>query len=852
MNKIEIWAKSNGITLKEHTENLLNAIDTFDKLLYLNSTFPQEEFKKLLRFAAFFHDLGKVSPSFQKKIGNENFYKIESFPDIRHNIFSLFFINKEIVKEICNAKDSLFVTFLSAIAFHHWKVDEKEYLLNINDTLIKVSNLLLDEGEKGIRKGDELSTLLIKHFDNFEVSGFQAKDLIAFDEHLAKHLAKEGNLISLDIIPPYTLYFLPEKLRAEIELKIDLNLWIFLSGFLLRADHYVSLIEQNLVPLSLNEIEKPIPSFGVEKKLEQNFGENFWQKIANNFKNKNLILIAPTGLGKTEFAFLWAEENKVFYTLPLRVATNQIYERACYFFNKKQNIPEDLFVNENVGLLHSDADLYLLEKSDISKHDLDGENLRILELSRHFSLPLNICTGDQIFPAALKYPQYEKIYATLGYSKLVVDEVQAYNPKACAVVVKIIEDIVALGGKFLLITATLPTFVKDYLIKEKNIILENEIINLYSPDNPVNIKIKTDFKHKIKIQNKDIEKDIDKIIEKAEAGNRILIVLNTINKAEKIYKLIKNKITHKNDIYMALIHSKFTLQERKIIEKDLEKNFINPKPKNERIPKILVSTQVVEVSLDIDADYLYTEIAPIDSLIQRMGRVLRRVNILSNKIKNTNDEFNYKDYYPNYEPNIYIYYQTDTLNSIKESGEGRIYEQGLLHATFEILKDKIEIMENEKQDLVEKVYSQMEKSNYLKKFYETLDILNAGYISDSKYEAHKLFREIYTISVIEESKIDEINEKINKKILENNHITWLWFKKEIIAPYVINDYIWEYAEHELKPLWQRLSLKSKLSKINKRRLKNYCEGIWITPKIKRKTINFEEICNIKNYQENIL
>jgi CRISPR-associated endonuclease/helicase Cas3 len=106
-----------------------------------------------------------------------------------------------------------------------------------------------------------------------------------------------------------------------------------------------------------------------------------------------------------------------------------------------------------------------------------------------------------------------------------------------------------------------------------------------------------------------------------------------------------------------------------------------------------------------------------------------------------------------------------------------------------------------------------------------LRILDSGYVSENKNEAHELFREIYTISVVEEDKIDEIIQKIE----EANNITWLWFKKEIVAEYVINVNRWKFKAHEPEPLWDKIKNSIK-DETTRERLERYFSGIYVVSK----------------------
>ncbi len=819
----EIWAKSNGVKLHEHLNHILKAFE------YIKDKLGDEQKVKAVKFSICLHDLGKVLPSFQiDTLGNRNYEPFDVVNKMPHSLFSLFFIDKEELKNII--KDENYTNFiLSAVAYHHWNDSFYEFLERKSEQLRRV----IENIERYAKSLEKNLKEEIEQVQNQELRGY-LNNLIKWNRRLAT-CVKRGVPISYVAKPPYSMDFEPLRDKPNKD-------WILIAGFLQRCDHFASWcetednsnnVEEKLKNIEIknsnvNDVKQKIIQKIKEKKGAEVREENLWQMTkVRDVKDKNLILIAPTGFGKTEFAFLWGAGEKFIYTLPLRSAVNQIFNRA-----------EDIFGEGKVGLLHSDADVYLLEKTgDI------GDTVQLYELARNLSYPVIISTGDQFFPYALRPPGYEKIFALFSYARLVIDEVQAYDPKACAIVVEFIKWVHKMGGKFLLMTATLPEFVKKELESENN---NFEKINIYEEYRD---KLERFVKHKIKV--KFIPGKIeapnlptDEIVKHAKQGKRVLVILNTVRMAQKVYECVKAEIKEDNEdnIEIYLLHSKYTLADRKKKEDKVTTKFKNPKEDNDNVGKILIATQVVEASLDIDADVLFTELCPLDALVQRMGRVLRRYGaceIMTDQ-EEPNKTVTDQGIPELEEPNVYVLVFKKGL----ESGQGNVYHKELLRLSLawlwkqseidqgdlpdfqekeeffnEHFVDLIERTENNRKDevfkiiysedswingledfefklseyrkyeLVDRFYKSLpEESSYLKAFYETLEILKAGYMSSRKSEAKRIFRDIHSIQVIPLRQGDgELNkEDIIRDAIKHSLKGYTYFKKEFISKYVIN------------------------------------------------------------------
>ncbi|MGL5478852.1 MAG: CRISPR-associated helicase Cas3', partial [Clostridium sp.] len=333
------------------------------------------------------------------------------------------------------------------------------------------------------------------------------------------------------------------------------------------------------------------------KSNNENASWNELQDFCKRNSEENIIVVAQTGMGKTEAGLHFIGDNKGFFILPLKTAINAIYKRISEDIVKEE-------IEHKVALIHSDTLSYYNDNSD--------KNIDILTYKKEgkqLSIPLNITTLDQIFDFVLKYKGYEMKLATLSYSKVVIDEIQMYSADLLAYLIYGIKSIINSGGKVAILTATLAPFIKDLLIGK---------------DNKFNFKEGTfvnDLKrHNLKTYNSKINSDIiyEKYNHNKENGldNKILVVCNTIKKAQELYLELKEKSVENLNIF----HSKFIKKDRAKKESEILK-FGKTDFKGDGI---WISTQIVEASLDIDFDYLFTELSDINGLFQRLGRCNRK------------------------------------------------------------------------------------------------------------------------------------------------------------------------------------------------------------------------------------
>ncbi|MBO9202527.1 MULTISPECIES: CRISPR-associated helicase Cas3' [Niastella] len=312
--------------------------------------------------------------------------------------------------------------------------------------------------------------------------------------------------------------------------------------------------------------------------------------ISSVSEKRHTLVIAPTGSGKTDFLIRRCK-GRFFYVLPFQASINAMFLR----------IKDDLrFHNPdlNIGLLHASSRIQ------------PGITIDEKMLQNKVGATVKVLTPHQIAGIVFGIRGYEAMILDLKGCDVIIDEIHSYNNETKVIVLKIIEMLAHLGCRVHIGSATIPRKLQDNMLE----ILGRA--NVYQPK-LFNVVLDTFDRHIVhKIPNWIAAQPI---IKKAiEEKQKILVICNQVGNAQKVYDELVDTYA---SIKQLLIHARFARSDRAVKESKLTKNYNNSKK-----TCIVVSTQVVEVSLDINFDILITESAPLDSLIQRFGRINRERN----------------------------------------------------------------------------------------------------------------------------------------------------------------------------------------------------------------------------------
>ena len=591
MTCIELWAKDNGESLEEHTDKCLalwRDLALERKPIYARLAsklgLDEEGLVILTRETIVAHDLGKGTHLWQKYIRDP-----DKKGKITHALFSFY-----IFGEAKNwPRDKYFLASSLAILAHHQMLHNNSYQ---NDS-----------------------------FNSLGTIGVYNQELTKF---LASRMEFDGNIPSkvIGFKAVQKVQMLKKFVHKIVEkefIKFK-SLYTFLLAVLTYVDHEASR-EKNSTRSLKNIWDGFIKSpVGINPNILQ---QKTVEKVAAG--EENFLVQAGCGTGKTGAA-LWAgyelfkqgKVDKIIFTLPTKFTSNSMYW-DCINSEKYNFSPED------VGIFHSEVESLLIKEDNNEDEDYTVIEKRI---NSWYAKPLNISTIDHLLYSLLHCYRYaDRAFGHLQTSVVIFDEIHYYDKNLLAKIGQCIQLLRKLGIPHIIMSATLPVSLQEAL-KEQVGLGETGYVSIdfnHSEDAPCRIQ----KMGKPILNGEEINPDLLKLIEE-NLSLRQMVVVNQVERAKRVARTISE--IYKN-INIICYHSQFTREDREVKEKIIKILFKNSFERtnaevqlieqlgfhnNDQV--ILVTTQICELSLDISSHVMYSEIAPVDSLVQRAGRLHRK------------------------------------------------------------------------------------------------------------------------------------------------------------------------------------------------------------------------------------
>ncbi len=565
----------------------------------LNDAIWHSRLERGLSAACLCHDIGKANDGFQKMIRGEITPKTQP---VRHELLSALLLSEEgEVRDWAlnllsdNGKfddaEELLECVIAAVGGHHRKLDEEwkraSIALRAGGCGQTVRTFLTHENLKGLFNGKVTKEIVFDLISNKENSLQDKRIDFSFSSNRFANTLEDNTdwwrfaavLKALTSAADVAGSALPEK-DVSPRKWVEINL---AEKQFLRAEQ-------------MREV--------VNVRLNGNDLRDFQKAVADSEKKITLVE-AGCGTGKTIAAYGWAEKHadgkKLFFCYPTTGTATEGFLG---------------YVAENdveAELVHSRSSVDIDEMTEV-KGDEDSENdeeiekrLRIESLKMWYPQVV-VCTADTVLSLVRNNRRGWYNSPAILTASFVFDELHAYDNRMFAAVIALIKALP--NAHFLLMTASLPKDRKEFLVKH----LGQE--NLEQIETPKELEELPRYNFK-KLTARD---EVFAIAEKAKTEKlKILWICNTVARAQAIFEELKNR-----NLPVQTYHSNFKYEDRKNRHRRVIEGF-NWEKSNKSL--IAVTTQVAEMSLDLDADILISEIAPVPAMIQRLGRLNRRINL---------------------------------------------------------------------------------------------------------------------------------------------------------------------------------------------------------------------------------
>jgi len=602
-----LWAKSAAKgesgepeSLARHTWLVLSRLTDFIRLRpALPTQLDIPRLWHILYWAAFLHDFGKAAQGFQSRLRGGPRW------EHRHEVLSLVFI--EWLAEGFQPDERNWLA--AAIVSHHRDATEiRDRYPLVDEFHDEILTELVAEMDKESLNAlwQWLTECSNAWIDDLALSDLGVKPLTFVDRAQALEIVQKNGMERLKFwLKSY------RKFVQQLE-RIDDMSWtigtIALRGHIINADHSASAHAPALPKLKCTK-RQILDSRNIQEE------SLFFHQRESGKTTGSVLLVAPTGSGKTEAALLWAAKQmetdnkppRIFYTLPYQASMNAMKVRLA-----------ETFEDRNVGLQHGRG-LLALYRLLLERENTPASAAREARWARNLAQlnypPVRIFSPYQMLKGMYRLKGYEALLTDYHNGLFIFDEIHAYETKRLALILKSMQFLRRhFNAQFFVMSATFPSLIRGWL----NDALDQP--TLIQADIQLFNKLK---RHRLFLLEGELtaESGMQRIVRDVEIGKSVLVVCNRVDRAQAVYDELQERLSGMA-VEIELLHGRFNMRDRSFKEQ-LIRDATGSKSGNRR-RLVLVSTQAVEVSLDIDIDTIYTDPAPLEALVQRFGRINRR------------------------------------------------------------------------------------------------------------------------------------------------------------------------------------------------------------------------------------
>lgn len=658
-----------------------------DELKTIIETSLGQNAKSLVQFAAGIHDLGKCSPVFQAQMlaGKNSRPEVQDaleadgfiFPEIRnvktarldslhrHEKLGAYSLSKNTNRSKELASDCWLELALLGhhgnfkLSYGNRRYPQDEVLASIiNDSWTKEQGLLIEKVEEAL--GVTMS-------EAYGITGVKDEVIILIS----------GLIVLADRV-------------ASTEKSVNKSYYQLQSGALSLENpaDWIRVREGFLRDLISKEI-----GFPVHLDVKDILGDYTPRGIQENFpKDDGLwICMAPTGAGKTEAALLRHREKRerLIFLLPTLSTTNAMMGRLLETYKNKDKTTAVL----GHGLAKLE-DFYANQKKDaLDREESDDCGLVPTGFSgvsgARLSASINVATIDQLLMGAFPIKFSPLRWLLIANSHVVIDEAHLLDHYQVELLSPLLSFLGRVGSRVSILSATLPNWLENKLSTsysygiaeriEKTIFPSSVLVGTdFNRDLDLSVSVE-DYSSTVEIDcNSDsIDGHVSWVKSNLESypRARIGVFVNQVKRAQTIATELRRQLPP--DVVIICLHSRMLAKHRKNITDYLLKNLKTKTGTLERV--VLIGTQVIEMSLDIDLDLVSTDLCPAPSLIQRMGRAWRDKSSVERFYRIPQAEF------PSMQVRV----------AVPMDGEGEIkfkdllpYRESVLRRTYDFLKGK--------------------------------------------------------------------------------------------------------------------------------------------------------------------